>query len=87
MEHGWDIAGLMATQRVLGALPESARQQLAGHWQEMHGAPAEVLLADGELSERLGVSRPSLREAVADLQARGLLTARAGAHTPRKEAR
>ncbi|GAB2738754.1 DUF294 nucleotidyltransferase-like domain-containing protein [Melaminivora jejuensis] len=54
MEHGWDIAGLMATQRVLGALPESARQQLAGHWQEMHGAPAEVLLADGELSERLG---------------------------------
>ena len=45
MEHGWDIAGLMATQRVLGALPESARQQLAGHWQEMHGAPAEVLLA------------------------------------------
>ena len=41
--------------------------------------PGERLPAERELSERLGVSRPSLREAVADLQARGLLTARAGA--------
>ncbi|CUH33140.1 Pyruvate dehydrogenase complex repressor [Jannaschia seosinensis] len=32
-----------------------------------------------ELSERLGVSRPSLREAVAELQAQGLLETRAGA--------
>ncbi|WP_353473688.1 FCD domain-containing protein [Salipiger sp. H15] len=41
--------------------------------------PGERLPAERELSERLGVSRPSLREAVADLQARGLLETRAGA--------
>ena len=41
--------------------------------------PGERLPAERELSERLGVSRPSLREAVADLQARGLLASRAGA--------
>ena len=40
--------------------------------------PGERLPAERELSERLGVSRPSLRDAVAELQARGLLTARAG---------
>lgn len=41
--------------------------------------PGERLPAERELSERLGVSRPSLRDAVADLQDRGLLTARPGA--------
>ena len=41
--------------------------------------PGERLPADRELAEKLGVSRPSLREAVADLQDKGLLTARAGA--------
>ncbi|ANT60393.1 GntR family transcriptional regulator [Salipiger sp. CCB-MM3] len=41
--------------------------------------PGERLPAERELSERLGVSRPSLREAVADLQGRGLLETRAGA--------
>lgn len=41
--------------------------------------PGERLPAERELAERLGVSRPSLRESVADLQARGLLTSRAGA--------
>lgn len=41
--------------------------------------PGERLPSERELSERLGVSRPSLRDAVADLQARGLLTTRAGA--------
>ena len=40
--------------------------------------PGEKLPAERELSEKLGVSRPSLREAVADLQDRGLLTSRAG---------
>ncbi|MDW4550612.1 FCD domain-containing protein [Defluviimonas sp. D31] len=40
--------------------------------------PGERLPAERELSERLGVSRPSLREAVAELQEAGLLTARAG---------
>ncbi|MBL4926981.1 FadR/GntR family transcriptional regulator [Fuscibacter oryzae] len=38
--------------------------------------PGERLPSERELSEKLGVSRPSLREAVADLQARGLLISR-----------
>ena len=41
--------------------------------------PGERLPSERELAERLGVSRPSLREAVADLQDKGLLTTRAGA--------
>ncbi|MCV6592909.1 MAG: FCD domain-containing protein [Silicimonas sp.] len=41
--------------------------------------PGERLPSERELSERFGVSRPSLREAVADLQAAGLLTSRANA--------
>lgn len=41
--------------------------------------PGERLPAERELSERLGVSRPSLREALADMQDRGLLVSRAGA--------
>src|SRR6056297_2063087 len=39
--------------------------------------PGERLPSERELSERLGVSRPSLRDAVSELQARGLLKARA----------
>lgn len=41
--------------------------------------PGDRLPSERELSERMGVSRPSLREAVADLQDRGLLVTRAGA--------
>jgi len=41
--------------------------------------PGERLPSERELSERLGVSRPSLRDAVAALQDQGLLTSRAGA--------
>lgn len=41
--------------------------------------PAERLPAERDLAEKLGVSRPSLREAVADLQNKGLLSTRAGA--------
>ena len=40
--------------------------------------PGERLPAERELAERLGVSRPSLREAVAELQAKGLLASKAG---------
>lgn len=40
--------------------------------------PGERLPSERELSERMGVSRPSLREALAELQDNGLLTTRAG---------
>ncbi len=39
----------------------------------------ERLPAERELAEKLGVSRPSLREAIAELTDQGLLTTRAGA--------
>lgn len=41
--------------------------------------PGERLPAERDLAERLGVSRPSLREAIGDLSDKGLLETRAGA--------
>lgn len=41
--------------------------------------PGERLPSERELSERLGVSRPSLREAISELQERNLLTSKANA--------
>ncbi len=41
--------------------------------------PGERLPAERELAERLGVSRPSLREAISEMQERGLLASKAGA--------
>lgn len=41
--------------------------------------PGERLPSERELSDRLGVSRPSLRDAIAELQEHGLLVSRAGA--------
>ena len=40
--------------------------------------PGERLPSERELSDRLDVSRPSLRDALSDLQERGLLVSRAG---------
>ena len=40
--------------------------------------PGERLPAERTLAERLGVSRPSLREAIKKLSSRGLLTSRQG---------
>ena len=44
-------------------------------------APGQRLPPERELSERFGVSRPSLREAIQKLSARGLLTSRQGGGT------
>lgn len=41
--------------------------------------PGERLPSERDLSDKMGVSRPSLREAIAELQDRGLLASRAGA--------
>lgn len=41
--------------------------------------PGERLPSERELSERFGVSRPSLREAISELQETGLLTSKANA--------
>lgn len=41
--------------------------------------PGERLPSERELSDRMGVSRPSLRDALSDLQERGLLISKAGA--------
>lgn len=40
--------------------------------------PGERLPPERDLADKLGVSRPSLRDAIADLAARGLLVSRAG---------
>lgn len=40
--------------------------------------PGERLPSERELSDRMGVSRPSLRDAVAELQGRGLIVSRPG---------
>ncbi len=41
--------------------------------------PGERLPSERDLAKKLGVSRPSLRDAIAELQARGLLSTRGGA--------
>lgn len=41
--------------------------------------PGKRLPSERELAERLGVSRPSLRDAISQLQERGLLSSKAGA--------
>ena len=43
--------------------------------------PGERLPAERQLSERLGISRPSLREAIQQLASKGLLSTRQGGGT------
>lgn len=68
----------MATQSIR---PAKLADAIAAHIQQMilEGSlhPGERLLSERELSEKLDVSRPSLREALDKLVARGLITANA----------
>ncbi|SPH16652.1 Pyruvate dehydrogenase complex repressor [Defluviimonas aquaemixtae] len=60
-------------------LSHSVRRQIESLILQGILRPGERLPSERELSERLGVSRPSLRDAVSELEEAGLLTARAGA--------
>jgi GntR family transcriptional repressor for pyruvate dehydrogenase complex len=61
-----------------GKLSHSVVRQIEGLILQGILRPGERLPSERDLAERLGVSRPSLREAVAELEAAGLLTARPG---------
>ena len=60
-------------------LSQGVTQQIEGLILRGILRPGERLPSERELSERMQVSRPSLREALSDLQSRGLLTTKAGA--------
>ena len=57
-------------------LPENLPHRRQGKWQ-----PGERLPAERQLAEQLGVSRPSLREAIQKLVSQGVLHSRRGAGT------
>lgn len=61
-----------------GKLAHSVVRQIEGLILQGILRPGERLPSERDLAERLGVSRPSLREAVAELEAAGLLAARPG---------
>lgn len=60
-------------------LAEAVVRQIEGLILQGLLRPGERLPSERELSERMGVSRPSLREGVAELHERGLLESRPGA--------
>lgn len=70
----------MATLRKIRRprLTELVTEQLAASIREGAPAPGERLPTERELSERFGVSRNVVREAVQELRARGLVTTRQG---------
>ncbi|WP_251976351.1 GntR family transcriptional regulator [Salinicola avicenniae] len=62
-------------------LADTITERLEGMILEGSLKPGHRLPAERELAERFGVSRPSLREAIQQLTARGLLTSRQGGGT------
>jgi len=77
-------AGIFVAEMLGSAFSEALVKLFAGHDEALFDyidfrRDLEGMAAERELSERLGVSRPSLREAIAELQERGLLATRAGA--------
>lgn len=62
-------------------LSDQIAEQLEGMIADGTLKPGERLPAERQLSERLGISRPSLREAIQKLSSKGLLTTRQGGGT------
>jgi GntR family transcriptional regulator, transcriptional repressor for pyruvate dehydrogenase complex len=69
---------LWAPLRV-GHVPERIAERILGHITAEQLRPGERLPPERELAQLLGVSRPSLREALKSLQARGHVDVRHGA--------
>lgn len=61
-----------------GSLSERIVAQIERHLAEQQLRPGDKLPSEREMAQLLGVSRPSLREAVRALEARGRLTVRHG---------
>jgi GntR family transcriptional repressor for pyruvate dehydrogenase complex/GntR family L-lactate dehydrogenase operon transcriptional regulator len=62
-------------------LSDQIAEQLEGMIADGTLSPGERLPAERQLSERLGISRPSLREAIQKLASKGLLSTRQGGGT------
>jgi DNA-binding FadR family transcriptional regulator len=62
-------------------LSDQIAEQLEGMIADGTLRPGERLPAERQLSERLGISRPSLREAIQQLASKGLLSTRQGGGT------
>ncbi len=62
-------------------LSDQIAEQLEGMIADGTLTPGERLPAERQLSERLGISRPSLREAIQKLASKGLLSTRQGGGT------
>ena len=62
-------------------LSDQIAEQLEGMIADGTLKPGERLPAERQLAERLGISRPSLREAIQKLASKGLLSTRQGGGT------